>query len=152
MILIRVVFISTMMSWIPGILIGGLFAQPADVVRVEASGQDQEYTFSVTIESLDTGCEQYANWWEVISPEGKLIYRRILRHSHVGEQPFTRSGGPVRISENLEVIVRAHMNNSGYGGKAMKGNITGGFTEVSMPAGYAASLEEEEPLPEGCDF
>jgi hypothetical protein len=44
------------------------------------------------------------------------------------------------------------MNNSGYGGKAMKGNIADGFSEVTLPGGYLDSLEKEGPLPEGCDF
>ena len=67
------------------------------ITAVECAGQPNNYTLSVTIESPDTGCDQYADWWEVFYPDGTLIYRRILGHSHVTEQPFTRSGGVVNV-------------------------------------------------------
>lgn len=124
----------------------------ADVLNVKITGNADNYTFSVTLKSPDTGCEQYANWWEVISPDGKLIYRRILGHSHVNEQPFTRSGGPVRISDDQEVIIRAHMNNTGYGGKALKGSIKSGFKPVELDRDFAIDLETEEPQPSDCPF
>jgi|GEM_PF-2150998 len=92
----------------------------ADVISVEVSGVDNNYTFSVGITSPDTGCEQYANWWEVISEDGQLIYRRILGHSHVAEQPFVRLGGKVKIDKQQVVIIRAHMNTSGYGGMGVR--------------------------------
>ena len=108
----------------------------------------QGNTFSVTIESPDTGCQQYADWWEVLSLEGELVYRRILAHSHVNEQPFTRSGGPVPSSQ--EVIVRAHMNTGGYG-QAMQG-MQDSFRVVELAAGYAADLEQAEPQTGTCAF
>ncbi len=81
----------------------------AKVLSVKAQGKAQNYTFNVGISSPDTGCEQYANWWEVLNEEGKLLYRRILAHSHVKEQPFERSGGPVTVNDNEIVIIRAHV-------------------------------------------
>lgn len=45
-----------------------------------------------------------------MSTDGKLLYRRVLLHSHVDEQPFTRSGGPVPIQTDSVVWVRAHMD------------------------------------------
>jgi hypothetical protein len=127
-------------------------AQYADVQDVSVTGIDLEYSFSVTLKSPDTGCRQYADWWEVISPDGELIYRRILLHSHVNEQPFTRSGGPVEIEKDQEVIVRAHMNNTGYGGMALQGTVSGGFEKIVLAADFADSLEKEDPLPTGCNF
>ena len=124
----------------------------ADVVDVKTSGTKGNYVFHVTIKSPDKGCEQYADWWEVVSTEGVLIYRRILAHSHVDEQPFTRSGGTVRIFTEQEVIVRAHMNNTGYGGKIMAGNVIHGFQQKAFEPDFAESLEKEQPLPDGCAF
>jgi uncharacterized protein (TIGR01244 family) len=125
----------------------------ADVTAVKASDKDGAVHFSVTIKSADTGCKQYADWWEVLTPEGKLLYRRILGHSHKDEQPFERSGGPVPVKPDDTVIVRAHMNPAGYGGKAMRGSSADGFAEApEVDANFAAALASEAPLPEGCAF
>ncbi|MEL6469710.1 MAG: hypothetical protein AAFQ74_08285 [Cyanobacteria bacterium J06623_4] len=120
-------------------------------VSVEQNETGQ-YTFSVTIESEETGCDRYANWWEVITEEGTLLYRRILAHSHVDEQPFTRSGGPVEIAADDVVIVRSHMHPTGYHTQAMKGSFTTGFAPVILPADFAPELAEADPLPTGCTF
>lgn len=126
--------------------------QAAKIVSVSAFGEVQNYTFKVGISSPDLGCDQYADWWEVVDLEGNLIYRRILLHSHVNEQPFVRSGGPVAIDENQTVIVRAHMNNSGYGMQAFQGNIKKGFQQIKLEEGFAADLETQAPLPSECAF
>jgi hypothetical protein len=127
-------------------------APTADVTAVEVRGDSADYAFEVTVESPDTGCEQYADWWEVVSPDGTLIYRRILAHSHVDEQPFTRSGGPVAVAADSTVLVRAHMNNSGYGGRTLRGTVDGGFDPADRPADFAADLQTAAPQPDGCAF
>ena len=119
----------------------------ANIVSVQVSSS---FVFSVGIESPDTGCDQYANWWEVLSPEGELLYRRILAHSHINEQPFVRSGGPVDISESTEVYIRAHMHPSGYGGVAYKGSVDSGFSAFELNADFADGLATQDPLPSGC--
>ena len=125
----------------------------ATVTIVETTTQSPDsHTFAVTISSPDTGCDQYADWWEVITPEGDLLYRRILAHSHVDEQPFERTGGPVNVAPDQTVIVRAHMHPSGYGPQAMQGSITDGFETVTLPINFALALAEEEPLPGDCAF
>ncbi|MGB3464078.1 MAG: hypothetical protein WBA74_02365 [Cyclobacteriaceae bacterium] len=124
----------------------------ADVTDVSAKASTSGFTFSVTISSPDIGCDQYADWWEVVDQEGKLLYRRILAHSHVDEQPFTRSGGAVTIAENEEVWIRAHMNTGGYGGKTYFGSPATGFTEKSTPDDFAPELEDEAPQPGDCAF
>ena len=123
-------------------------ASEAKIVGVSASGP----IFSVTISSPDTGCDRYANWWEVITPEGELIYRRVLLHSHVNEQPFTRSGGPVNIVGDRPIIVRVHMTPDGYSPNAFSGTIDGGFSEVILDDNFALELAEQEPLPATCPF
>ncbi len=124
----------------------------ADVVSVAISGSPNAYQFSTTISSPDTGCLQYADWWEVITEDGRLLYRRILLHSHVTEQPFTRSGGPIEIDPDTIVIIRAHLNPAGYGGQALRGSPQAGFELHKLEPGFAADLEISSPLPAGCDF
>ncbi len=124
----------------------------AEVTAVSATGASSSYIFQVTIKSPDTGCDQYADWWEVLTLEGNLRYRRILTHSHVTEQPFTRGGGPIDISEDTEVYIRAHMNSSGYGIKAFKGSVSQGFIATELDSEFSKSLETMEPLPQGCAF
>jgi len=124
----------------------------ADVLSVKVTGEPNEYQFAVEVSSPDTGCDQYADWWEVLSGDGRLQYRRVLLHSHVDEQPFVRSGGPVPVDENEVVIIRAHMNTAGYGGVAMKGNVAAGFGSIQLEPGFAADVETQPPLPEDCAF
>ena len=124
----------------------------ADVIEVSVSGSPRSYRFSVTVRSPDTGCDNYADWWEVLSKDGELIYRRVLLHSHVGEQPFTRSGGPVNVPEDETVIVRGHMNTVKYGGIALLGSVATGFDVAEIPPGFAADVEAQEPLPTSCAF
>ena len=124
----------------------------AAVVAVETSGDVGAYTFSVTVESVETGCDRYANWWEVISEDGELLYRRVLAHSHVDEQPFTRSGGPVEIAADEVVIVRSHMYPAGYQSQAQKGSVANGFDPIVLSETVATELAETPPLPSGCAF
>ena len=124
----------------------------AAVLNVEISGSENNYTFSVTIKSPDTGCEQYADWWEVFDRDNNLIYRRILAHSHVSEQPFTRSGGPIKISKDQQIYVRAHMNPLGYGTYVFSGTIENGLQETTLDKSTAADLENTDPLPGDCAF
>lgn len=124
----------------------------AKILKVETRGKPSTYNFSVTISSPDTGCDRYANWWEVINEQGELLYRRILAHSHVNEQPFTRSGGPIALQPNQIVIVRVHMHPTGYSNQAQKGTVNDGFEEVVLEPEFALELAQQEPLPTGCVF
>lgn len=124
----------------------------ADVVSVSVTGTPGAYVFSVTVRSDDLGCDQYADWWEVRRKSGDLVYRRILNHSHVDEQPFTRDGGPVDLLPSDEVWVLAHLEPSGFGGKWMAGTVQTGFMEeVDAPYDTAKSWAGG-PLPEDCMF
>jgi len=124
----------------------------ANVVSVSASGEPGAYAFTVGVLSHDSGCDAYADWWEVVGEDGTLIYRRILEHSHPGEQPFRRSGGPVDVQPDTVVWVRAHMAPGGYDGALMRGSVAGGFVQATPAAGFAAGLEKATPLPTGCAF
>ena len=72
-------------------------------------------TFSVTLEHADTGWEHYANQWDVVTLDGKLLKSRVLYHPHVDEQPFTRSLGGVSIPQEIkQVKIRAKDLKHGY--------------------------------------
>ncbi len=124
----------------------------AEVSEVQATGQANNYTLAVTVSSPDTGCDSYADWWEVITPEGELLYRRVLLHSHVDEQPFRRTRGLVSIQPQQQIIVRVHMSDSGYSPLAQQGTVKSGFTAVRLPENFATNLESVEPLPQGCAY
>ncbi len=134
----------------------GIWAQNDDarITEVDFRGkyQSDEYTVNITISSPDTGCNQYADWWEVVTTEGKLIYRRILAHSHVTEQPFTRGASGVELKRDQEVYIRVHMNNTGYSNLGYSGSIANTFTASEIPENFALDLAKVKPLPKGCAF
>ena len=136
----------------------------ANVLAVTSLGNPGGYTLSVSIESADIDCSQYADWWEVLSEDGILLYRRILEHSHTDENgttdldvpgnTFTRSGGPVAIEAETVTLVRAHMSNfDGYAGRVLRGTVAGGFVEaMDLAGGFAGAVEAQPPQPEACLF
>ena len=93
------------------------FAGKADVLKVAITQQGGGYRFDVTVAHEDTGWEHYADAWEVVAPDGKVLGVRTLAHPHVNEQPFTRSLGGVKIPAGVDsVTVRAHDKVHGWGG------------------------------------
>lgn len=124
----------------------------AQVIGVTVSGNPGAYIFAVTIQSPDTGCDQYADWWEALTSDGELIHRRVLLHSHTGEQPFTRSGRPVNIQPDETIIFRGHMSANGYGSSAYQGSVATGFTPTNLPDDFARDVAAQGPLPTGCAF
>ncbi len=98
-----------------------VYAGQADVVEVDVTRTaDGTYKFDVTVRHADKGWKHFADKWDIIAPDGKVLGTRILAHPHDNEQPFTRSLAGVKIPENLkEVTVRAHDMVHGYGGKTM---------------------------------
>ena len=78
------------------------------------------YTISATVRHGDEGWDHYADGWEVVGPNGKLISKRVLAHPHVNEQPFTRSKTGIRIPSSVsEMVIRAHDGVHGYGGETV---------------------------------
>ena len=124
----------------------------ADITEVTAQGNAGNYTFYVTVKSDETGCEQYADWWEVLSSDGQLIHRRILAHSHPTDQPFTRAGSPINIQDTDTVYVRAHMNKDGYSGDVFTGSVASGFLKATTVPDFSDEIAAQQPLPTGCAF
>ncbi len=102
-------------------LAGPALAGEADVVdvRVRAAGADR-FDFDVTIRSQDTGWTRYADRFEVLGPDGRVLGTRVLLHPHEDEQPFTRDLHGVRIPPGIaRVTLRAHMKGVGHDGATM---------------------------------
>jgi len=100
----------------------GLFAGEADVVAVSVKKTaEMTFTFDVTLSHGDEGWKHYADKWDVVTPDGKVLGTRKLHHPHVDEQPFTRSLSGIKIPEGVDVvIIRAHDSVHAYGGKTVQ--------------------------------
>jgi len=105
----------------------------ADVTQVRVVQQpDGSWTFHVTVSHPDTGWEDYADGWDIVTLGGMIInpdpdtpFTRLLLHPHVNEQPFTRSQSGIEIPEDVtKVLVRAHDLVDGYGGKVIEVDLT----------------------------
>lgn len=111
-----------------GLTVGLLTLQPnrvlaggADVVGVEAVRDNAgKWRFHVTVAHADEGWDHYADKWDVVAPDGRILGTRVLHHPHENEQPFTRSLSGLVIPESIdEVTLRAHDSQHGYEGKPM---------------------------------
>ena len=119
----------------------------ADVTYVKAvQATDGSWTFHVTVSHPDTGWEDYADGWDVLTPDGTVLkpdpdspFTRLLLHPHVDEQPFTRSQSSIAIPKDVtQVRVRAHDLVDGFGGREVVVDLTvasGENFEVVRPAG-----------------
>ena len=97
---------------LPLIVVAGEVEIVAVKMQPEGGGS---YRFDVTLRHRDTGWEHYADGWQLLDPNGKLIAERILYHPHVNEQPFTRSLSGVALPASIDhLFVRAHDNVHGY--------------------------------------
>ena len=101
----------------------------ADVLFVRAvESTDGTWSFSVTVRHPDTGWENYADGWDVVTPTGEVLrsndsdaFTRPLTHPHVEEQPFTRSQNGIHIPDGVTTIrVRAHSLIGGFGGQEVE--------------------------------
>ena len=87
----------------------------ARIVNVKVTDNQGSFRFDVTLEHSDTGWDHYADGWEVISPAGEVLGKRVLAHPHVDEQPFTRSLSGVQVPAGVNTVsIRAHDSVHGY--------------------------------------
>jgi hypothetical protein len=105
----------------------------ADVLHVKAvQAADGTWTFHVTVRHPDTGWDDYADGWDVLTPDGTVLkpdpdspFTRLLLHPHENEQPFTRSQSGIVIPSGVtQVRVRAHDLVDGYGGREVEVDLT----------------------------
>jgi hypothetical protein len=121
-----------------GLLAAGAAAEEADVVQARAVPTGEGvYRFQVTVRHADAGWDHYADRWEILAPDGRILATRVLRHPHLDEQPFTRALAGVEIPPELEqVTLRAHDSVHGYGGASVT---------VSLPRSAPEPPAEVEP-------
>jgi len=68
-------------------------ANEAGVVAVDVKCRERVCEFAVTLQHGDQGWSHYADAFEVLSVDRVLQAKRVLRHPHVEEQPFTPRRG-----------------------------------------------------------
>ena len=92
-------------------------------VRVECPSS---CTFAVTLEHADEGWSHYANQWDVLTLDGRLLKSRVLYHPHDDEQPFTRSLSGVLVPPGVrQVKIRARDSKHGYSPREVVVDIPG---------------------------
>lgn len=91
-------------------------ADPAEIVSAEAREGGSGWTVSVTLRHGDTGWDDYADGWRLVTEDGAVIATRELVHPHVNEQPFTRSLSGVDLPEGVPVFVESSTNVTGWSG------------------------------------
>jgi hypothetical protein len=97
----------------------------ARIVDVKVTDNQGSFRFDVTLEHADTGWDHYADGWEVMSPAGDILGKRVLAHPHVDEQPFTRSLSGVRIPQGINTVtIRAHDSVHGYNKEMFEVDLT----------------------------
>lgn len=101
----------------------GVWAGQADVIAVAVERHletEDVFDFRATILSNDTGDSYYADAFEILAPDGRLLGRRDLAHPHTDEQPFTRELNSLKVPPDIDrVTVRARHKPRGYDGQTV---------------------------------
>ena len=102
-------------------------AGEADVVAAQAHCDARRVcSFDVTVRHADSGWDHYADAFEVLTPDGRMLATRPLRHPHLEEQPVTRRLEGVAVPAGLSSVrVRAHDSVHGNGGAEVSVEIPG---------------------------
>jgi hypothetical protein len=125
--------LALVVAVIPATLAPGYtWAGKPDVVFVEIRQEDVDtWTFAVTVRHDDHDPDHWADWWRVRTMDGRELGRRMLLHSHVDEQPFTRDER-IRIPRDVRtVVVEAHDKLHGLGGATVT-------VDLSKPSGSSS--------------
>lgn len=93
---------------------GALYAGEVTIVEVRVECPST-CTFVVTLEHADEGWNHYADQWDVVTLDDRLLKSRVLYHPHENEQPFTRSLAGVLVPQGMkQVKIRARDSRHGY--------------------------------------
>ncbi len=103
------------------------WADPPDILSVEAAPSASGWRFDVRLAHPDTGWDHYADGWRVELADGTVLATRALAHPHVAEMPFTRSLSGIAIPAGVaEVVVRASCNVDGWAAASVRFPLPGG--------------------------
>ncbi|MEM1429579.1 MAG: hypothetical protein AAGG09_08990 [Pseudomonadota bacterium] len=94
---------------------GWALADPAEIVGAEARANGATWTVSVTLRHADTGWDDYADGWRIVTEGGDVVGTRELLHPHVNEQPFTRSLSGVSLPDG-PLFIESSTNVTGWSG------------------------------------
>ena len=103
------------------LLAGAASAGEADVVdgKITALG-DGRFRIDATVLHEDSGWDHYADRWDVLAVDGRILGTRELAHPHEDEQPFTRSL-TLTLPEGISVVMlQANDSVHGLGGKILE--------------------------------
>lgn len=101
--------------------IGTAQAGEADVIdgSITSLGEGR-YRIDATVLHEDEGWDHYANRWDVLAADGRVLGSRELAHPHDNEQPFTRSL-TLSLPEGVSVVrLQAHDSVHGLGGQTLE--------------------------------
>jgi len=100
-------------------------ASEVEIVSAEAECDKGRYClFRATLRHADSGWNHYANLWQVMTTDGKLLVKRVLYHPHVNEQPFTRNSARIHVPASIkQVVIMAGDLPNGINSKPYKLNI-----------------------------
>ncbi len=108
------------------LLLTTVSANEVEVINVKIHQQkDRTWTFAVTLKHDDKGWDHYANEWQIIDSDNKILGTRTLYHPHVNEQPFTRNLSGVKIPTTVKTVrVIAKDTVHGLSHKAVEVNLS----------------------------
>ena len=117
----RLALLALCLAAVPFAAAAPLAAGEVEVVDASARHEGgNRWHFEVTLKHADEGWDHYADRWDVLAPDGKVLGTRVLYHPHVNEQPFTRSLSGVEIPPDIDkVTIRGHDKVHGTGGPEM---------------------------------
>jgi hypothetical protein len=102
---------------------------------------------TATIRHADTGWQHYADRFEVLGNDDRVLASRVLRHPHVHEQPFTRTLAAIELPPDLEMI-RVRANDSVHGLSQSSAPEKIRRPAATEPKALQSPKLEQEPKPE----
>ncbi|MDF1855071.1 hypothetical protein [Pseudooceanicola sp.] len=105
------------LALISGLAIGatGAAADAPEIVSATAAKHGLGWNIEVTLKHPDSGWDHYADGWQVLDENGKVLAFRKLGHPHVTEQPFARALHSVMVPDGTKrVFLRAHCSHGDF--------------------------------------